>query len=216
MFTGLVKETGALVNMVKGNVRGQLTFSAKQVLKDVQVGDSIAVNGVCLTVTSHTQGSFTVDVMPETLRYSNLGALRVGSPVNIEPALAAGERFGGHIVSGHIDTIARIIRLREEGNATWIYLDVDEAYHKYIIAKGSVAVDGTSLTVAQLTSEGFAVSIIPLTKDETTLLMKKPGDLVNIECDVVGKYVESLLKPRTQIEKSNKINIQFLQENGFV
>lgn len=213
MFTGIIEEIGVVEGIERSGPAAQLTVRASAVLGDVRNGDSISTNGVCLTVVRFTKDTFTADVMPETLRYSNLGALKKGSLVNLERAMSVGSRFGGHIVSGHIDGVGVIRALRQEGNATWMTVEPPEALLRYIIQKGSIAMDGTSLTVAQLEGAAFSVSIIPVTKDETILLKKRVGDEVNLECDLVGKYVERLLQFAP--EKKSSMTMDFLKENGF-
>ena len=176
-----------------GSKDGVLRIAAKRVLGDVRLGDSIAVNGVCLTVTDFDGGSFTADVMPETLRRSNLGMLRAGSPVNLERALVADGRFGGHIVSGHIDGMGTIASVRQEANAVWYEIEAAPSLLRLVVEKGSVALDGISLTVASVSDASFTVSVIPHTREQTTLASKGVGDKVNMENDVIGKYVERLL-----------------------
>lgn len=222
MFTGIIEEVGTIRSVVKGSKSAVLTVEASRVLEGSRVGDSIAVNGVCLTVTTMTARQFTADVMAETLRRSSLGGLLRGSKVNLERAMAADGRFGGHIVSGHIDGTGTVLSLTPEDNAVWIRIQAERGVLKYIVEKGSVAIDGISLTVADVTETDFAVSIIPHTAAETTLLSKVAGDIVNLENDVIGKYVDKLL--RFQMDESaagqmksdsSKITMQFLQENGF-
>ena len=202
-----------------------ITIMAYKVLKGIKIGDSIAVNGVCLTVTSISGNKFTADVMAETIRRSSLGTLKHGSKVNLERAMAADGRFGGHIVSGHIDGTGTICSLEREDNAVWVEIETPDKLLKYIVEKGSIAIDGISLTVASLTDDSFSVSVIPHTGEETTLLAKKPGDIVNLENDIVGKYVERLMNFNTSQKspfdnkaatstKSN-ITMDFLTENGF-
>ncbi|SCZ77371.1 riboflavin synthase [Acidaminobacter hydrogenoformans] len=221
MFTGIIEEIGIVERIEHAGPAAQLTVRAARVLEDVKNGDSICTNGVCLTVVRFTKESFTADVMPETLRYSNLGGLKQGSPVNLERAMSAQGRFGGHMVSGHIDGVGVIRSLRQEGNATWMTVSPPAALMRYVIQKGSIAMDGTSLTVAQLEESAFSVSIIPVTKDETILLKKRVGDQVNLECDLVGKYVERLLQfgpvgaGDSASEKHGSLNMDFLKENGF-
>lgn len=215
MFTGLIEEIGVLNAIVKGAKSARLTIGANKVLKGIKHGDSISTNGVCLTVVSFSDKSFTVDVMPETMRRSNLGSLMPGSRVNLERALRLGDRLGGHMVSGHIDGVGQIKAIEEEDNATWVTIEADQKLLKYIIEKGSIAVDGTSLTVAYADKEIFKVSIIPLTRDETTLLSKKIGEEVNLECDMVGKYIERLAMFCSDSNIQSKIDMDFLRENGF-
>ncbi len=193
MFTGIIEETGTVRSVTTSGVSGAICIQASKVLEGTVLGDSIAVNGVCLTVTGKTEKTFTADVMAETLRRTNLGTLDNGSPVNLERAMAADGRFGGHIVSGHIDGTGKISQLKKEGNAVWVYITADSAILNLIVEKGSIAIDGISLTVAYVDSEKFAVSVIPHTGKETTLLGKKPGDAVNLENDVLGKYVQKML-----------------------
>jgi riboflavin synthase len=216
VFTGLVEEIGVLKAIGKGAKSAQLTIGADKVLQDIKLGDSISTNGVCLTVVAFSNNSFTVDVMPETMRRSNLKDLKPGSKINLERALRLGDRLGGHIVSGHIDGIGLIRTIEAEDNATWVTIEAGVAIMKYVIEKGSIAIDGTSLTVARVGKEDFKVSIIPLTRDETTLLSKKIGEEVNLECDMVGKYIERLTMFNKDNNKNGEINLDFLKENGFV
>jgi riboflavin synthase len=216
VFTGLVEEIGVLKAIGKGAKSAQLTIGADKVLQDIKLGDSISTNGVCLTVITFSNNSFTVDVMPETMRRSNLKDLKPGSKINLERALRLGDRLGGHIVSGHIDGTGLIRTIEAEDNATWVTIEAGAAIMKYVIEKGSVAIDGTSLTVARVGKEDFKVSIIPLTRDETTLLSKKIGEEVNLECDMVGKYIERLTMFNKDNNKNSEINLDFLKENGFV
>ncbi|MDF2531352.1 MAG: riboflavin synthase, alpha subunit, partial [Clostridia bacterium] len=214
MFTGLIEEIGMIQSITKGVKSAQLTISADKVLQDMKLGDSVSTNGVCLTVIHFSNKSFVVDVMPETMRRSNLNNLKPGSKVNLERALKLGDRLGGHIVSGHIDGIGRISAIEEEDNATWVTIMSESEIMKYIIEKGSIAIDGTSLTVAYVDRESFKVSIIPLTRDETTLLSKKIGDEVNLECDMVGKYIERLTMFHNDNHHGSTMDMNFLRENG--
>lgn len=216
MFTGLVEEIGKINSISKGAKSAQISISAKKVLEHVQMGDSIAANGVCLTVTGYTSTQFTVDVMGETMRRSNLALLKVGDEVNLERALRVGDRLGGHIVSGHIDGKGTIINFTPEENAVWCRIHASLKILKYIIHKGSIAIDGVSLTVASVDDTQFEVSIIPHTKQVTTLLRKKPGDIVNLECDMIGKYVEKLVSFSNKKEKNKDISLEFLSKNGFM
>ena len=193
MFTGIVEEVGQVQSIRREPANAVLTIAASKVLEDVHLGDSIAVCGVCLTVTSFTSNAFTADVMHETLNRSSLGALKPGSPVNLERAMPANGRFGGHIVSGHIDGTGRITRIRPDGNAVWYTISATPSLLRYIVEKGSIAIDGISLTVAQVTGRDFSVSIIPHTQGQTTLSARRFGDTVNLETDCIGKYVEKLL-----------------------
>lgn len=193
MFTGIVEEIGTIHSVVMGAKSAVLTIEAKTVLEGTKIGDSIAVNGVCLTVTGLQGKGFSADVMAETLRRSSLGGLHRGSQVNLERAMAADGRFGGHMVAGHIDGTGTILSRKREDNAVWVEVGTTAQILHYIIEKGSIAIDGISLTVAKLTGQSFSVSVIPHTGQETTLLQKKTGDVVNLENDLVGKYVERLL-----------------------
>lgn len=225
IFTGIVEETGKIESVANGNKSAIITIIADKVLKGTKIGDSIAVNGVCLTVTSISGNKFTADVMAETIRRSSLGTLKHGSKVNLERAMAADGRFGGHIVSGHIDGTGTICSLEREDNAVWVEIETPDKLLKYIVEKGSIAIDGISLTVAKLTDDSFSVSVIPHTGEETTLLAKKPGDIVNLENDIVGKYVERLMNfntsqkspfdNKTATSTKSNITMDFLTENGF-
>lgn len=213
MFTGIVEEVGSVKQVISGSNSGEIRIAASKVLEGTKIGDSIAVNGVCLTVTSMDNGGFSADVMPETLRRTNLGYLKSGSPVDLERAMAADGRFGGHIVSGHIDGVGTILEMKQEENAVWVRIGAASQIIGLIIEKGSITIDGISLTVAKLGEKDFQVSIIPHTASETILLKKKPGDIVNLENDILGKYVKRLLginKP-----KESKLTMEFLAENGF-
>ena len=213
MFTGIIEEIGTVRRIERGARGARLTIGAETVLEGTKIGDSIATNGVCLTVTGMTADSFAADVMAETLRRSGLGALQSGSPVNLERAMPADGRFGGHIVSGHIDGTGTVAALRREDNAVWVTVHAAPALLRYIVEKGSIAIDGVSLTVAAVDTDGFSVSIIPHTGAQTILPGKKPGDTVNLECDVIGKYVEKLLGPHQ--EEPGGITMEFLAQNGF-
>jgi riboflavin synthase len=209
-----VEEIGKIKNISMGSRSAEITIEAKRILDDVKLGDSISTNGVCLTVTSFDKTTFTVDAMPETMKVTNLGELRIGSRVNLERALRLGDRLGGHIVSGHIDGTGELESFRKDDIATLVTISAAPEIMKYIIKKGSIAIDGTSLTVYDLDRRSFSVSIIPHTKDETTLLDKKPGDIVNLECDLVGKYIESFSNFNKK-EKS-QITEDYLREKGFL
>lgn len=215
MFTGLVEEIGRVELVKKGADSASITIKAHKVLEGVKLGDSICTNGVCLTVVSFDRGRFSVDVMAETMRRSNLKTLAPGDEVNLERALCVGDRLGGHIVSGHIDGTGTIKNLEQEDNAVWITILTSSEMLKYIIEKGSIAIDGVSLTVAYVDDCVFKVSIIPHTRDVTTLLRKKIGDEVNLECDMIGKYIEKLLGARDSAPSKKDIDFNFLKENGF-
>lgn len=214
MFTGLIEETGTVSRVKKGHKSARITIDATLVLEDIHLGDSIAVNGICLTVTDFTRGSFTVDVMPETMSRTNLSGLIVQSKVHLERAMKVGSRFGGHIVSGHIDGLGTIRSFTKEDNATRLTVEIDSKLRRYMIEKGSVAIDGVSLTITKVESQWFQVGIIPMTGQETLLLQKMVGDLVNIECDVIGKYVEQLCRLQDGIQKPTMTE-EYLRNNGF-
>ena len=212
VFTGIIEECGTVLDVLKNGVSGSVQIQASTVLEGTKTGDSIAVNGVCLTVTKLTKSSFTADVMAETFRRTNLGNLGKNSRVNLERAMAADGRFGGHIVSGHIDGTGVISRIKEEGNAVWIYISAPQSILNLIVEKGSVAVDGISLTVAAVSDKEFAVSVIPHTRENTALSGKKTGAVVNLENDIIGKYVQKLTgtaqineSSETQSERDKKI-----------
>lgn len=217
MFTGIVEEIGKIQGIKNGEKSSKLTISASLVLDKTLVGDSICTNGVCLTVTRMNSSSFEADVMAETLRRSNLGDLNIGNHVNLERALTLDRRLGGHMVSGHIDGVGEIISREKEDNAIWITIKASPQILRYVIEKGSIAIDGISLTVAYVDEQVFKVSIIPHTGTNTTLLDKLQGETVNLECDLIGKYVEKLLgleKPNNVSD--NRINENFLKANGFI
>ena len=223
MFTGIIEEIGEISGVKRGHVSSRLAIRGKKIFRDLKLGDSVAVNGVCLTATSISGDIFEADVMAETLRRTNLGGFSNGTRVNLERAMAAGGRFGGHIVSGHIDGTGRVSSLVREENAVWVRIDAEDKILRYIIEKGSIAIDGISLTVAETGPGYFKVSIIPHTGEETTLLRRRPGDIVNLENDVVGKYVERLLNFSAgngeafgQKAKAGGIDLNLLSENGFL
>ena len=215
MFTGIVEEIGKIQNVKKNIKSSVLTIEGNKIFEDIHIGDSISVNGVCLTVTTFSNNAFTADVMNETISRSSLGQLRNGSYVNLERAMPANGRFGGHIISGHIDGVGKIIKIEKDDNAIWYTISVERNLMKYIVEKGSIAVDGISLTIEKVTVNDFSISIIPHTSQETILSHRSVGDIVNIENDVIGKYVEKLITfERNKKDKSN-ITMDFLINNGF-
>lgn len=217
MFTGIIEEIGKIKNIKHGEKSSVLTIAAKKVLENTQLGDSIAVNGICLTVTSMGADYFTADVMAETIRCTNLGTQTTGSAVNLERALMPASRMGGHIVSGHIDGTGTITSYEKDDNATWVTINTDDSILKYIVEKGSIAIDGISLTVAYVDSSCFKVSIIPHTSQQTTLLTKGSGNTVNLECDVIAKYVEKLMDHDKSKENNvDEINTEMLIKYGFM
>jgi riboflavin synthase len=216
MFTGIVEEIGTIEDIVRGSKSIKLFISCSRIMDDVIIGDSIAVNGICLTVTDMGGSWFTADVMPETMRKTALEKLNISSRVNLERAMRLSDRLGGHIVTGHIDGTGIVASRIEEEKAIWLTIEAHDDILKYIVMKGSVALDGTSLTVAHVDKSCFKVSLIPLTVCTTILGTKKAGDQLNIECDVIGKYVEKLLNGNTQESKPKKdISLEFLRSNGF-
>ncbi|MBE6862452.1 MAG: riboflavin synthase [Ruminococcus sp.] len=214
MFTGIVEEVGTVKAVQKGS-SSFIKIQAYRIFEDMHLGDSIAVNGVCLTVTDFGGNVFTADVMNETLSRSSLGTLKSGSHVNLERAMAANGRFGGHIVSGHIDGTGTISKIKNDGIAVWYTISTSPEIMRYIVEKGSIAIDGISLTVAKVTESTFSVSIIPHTAQQTILSEKKTGDVVNLENDIVGKYVEKLISPVSDNKKQSPISREFLLKHGF-
>lgn len=216
MFTGIVEEIGTIKAMKPQKNAMELTISTKQLLSDVKLGDSIAVNGICLTVTSYTDTTFCVDVMNETLKRTSLSHLSCGSSVNLERAMSVQSRFGGHIVSGHIDGTGTITHIETDGIATLYTINSPSQITRYIVEKGSIAIDGISLTVVSVTEQSFSISVLPHTKAHTILHTKRNGDLVNLEVDLVGKYIEKLLLPYQDTQKvSSNITKEFLLKYGF-
>ncbi len=213
MFTGIVEEIGTVATIQRGQYSAVLKVHAQTVLEDTKIGDSIAVNGVCLTVTNLFTNSFTADVMHETLDRSSLACLSRGSHVNLERAMPANGRFGGHIVAGHVDDVGRITQIRRDDTAIWYTVEAKEEVLRYIVEKGSVALDGISLTVAAVTRRDFSISAIPHTVRQTVLQERREGDIVNVETDVIGKYIEKLTA-RTP-ERRREITKEYLLENGF-
>ena len=193
MFTGIIEEVGVIRGMSMSGHSGEISIKAGKVLEGTKIGDSIAVNGICLTVTSLRPDGFTADVMPETVSRSSLGGASAGDRVNLERAMAADGRFGGHIVSGHIDGTGTIREMKRDENAVWVRIGAGPQILRYIVEKGSITIDGISLTVAAVTEKDFSVSIIPHTGSETTLLTRQAGDKVNLETDIIAKYTEKLL-----------------------
>lgn len=215
MFTGIIEEVGTILAVKASQQAMQLTVGAQRILHDVQLGDSIAVNGVCLTVTSFTPSSFTVDVMPESIKATSLDGLAPQMRVNLERAMAANGRFGGHFVSGHVDGIGTIISRKREANALYVQIAVDESLLHYMIPRGSVAVDGTSLTIFALDDKSFTISLIPHTADESVVGTKAKGAIVNIECDMMAKYIEKFTTAR-QPKAPSRLTASFLQEHGYL
>lgn len=216
MFTGIVEEIGVVNGIKKGIHSSRIIINANKILNGTEIGDSICTNGVCLTVTDINYKTFEADIMAETLRRSNLANLKIGSKVNLERALTLEKRIGGHLVSGHIDGVGTIKKKEKEDNAIWITVSTDKKILRYIIKKGSIAIDGISLTVAYVGDNDFKVSIIPHTGEETILLNKDAKDTVNLECDQISKYIEKFMKLKNKEASNDSITKEFLCENGFI
>ena len=215
MFTGIVEEVGTVRQIRRGRVSAVLTIEANRILEDIHIGDSICVNGVCLTVVTFDQSGFSADVMHETLDRSSLASLAPGAHVNLERAMAADGRFGGHIVAGHIDGTARVLTVEKDDNAIRYTFSAEEALLRYIVDKGSVAIDGISLTVVYAKPDRFQVSVIPHTASVTVLGEKRAGDVVNVENDIIGKYVERLMNGAPAAGAQSNITRAFLTEHGY-
>jgi riboflavin synthase len=212
MFTGIIEDIGTVSSLNSSGNSMVLTIFSAKIVEDIKIGDSISVNGVCLTVTTFTSETFTLDVMPETMKDTSLRMLKPGSPVNLERAMSANGRFGGHFVSGHIDGTGTIIKKESKENAVYYVIKLDGSLAKYCIPKGSIAIDGTSLTIFGIQDHMLTVSLIPLTHQETVLGRKNTGDIVNIENDMIGKYIIH------QVESKNpkkEMTLDFLTDNGF-
>ncbi|MGP4059238.1 riboflavin synthase [Halobacillus sp. H74] len=215
MFTGIVEEIGTLKSVKSKTESLEITVTAEEILTDAKLGDSISINGVCLTVTDFTERTVSFDVMPETYRATNIHELKQGSPVNLERAMGAGGRFGGHLVSGHIDGTGTIVSKNPESNAVYYEIALPDELIHYFVYKGSIAVDGTSLTVFGVEDDKVTISLIPHTMEHTVLGGKGPGDHVNIECDMIGKYVAHFLGGQKNEEPKSALSKQFLSDNGF-
>ena len=215
MFTGIIEELGTVERVTRGRVSAILAIRAEHILSDLKIGDSVAVNGVCLTATGLTGHGFTADVMHETLDRSALAGLGPGSRVNLERAMAANGRFGGHIVAGHVDGVGTIAAIEQDDNAIWFTITAPAQVLRYVVEKGSIAIDGISLTVARVETDRFAVSVIPHTAAVTLLGQRRTGDRVNLESDLVGKYVERLLRPAPEEKGQSRLTMEFLTQHGF-
>jgi riboflavin synthase len=217
LFTGIIQEKGYFLRRFKGSGSYQLEIKADKVLNNIKKGDSIAVNGVCLTVVDFGQDYFRADVMPETLKATNLGDLKQSEAVNLEQSLKPDDFIGGHFVTGHVDSTAAVRSIKSEANAKIINLQVNEQLEKFIVDKGSVAINGVSLTVMEIKSGILKISLIPESWSQTNLSQLDPGDSVNIETDMLGKYVYKLLgNISNQKDEKSKISAEFLAENGFL
>ena len=215
MFTGIIEELGTVERVTRGRVSAVIAIRAEHILSDLKIGDSVAVNGVCLTATGLTGHGFTADVMHETLDRSALVGLGPGSRVNLERAMAANGRFGGHIVAGHVDGVGTIAAIEKDDNAIWFTITAPAQVLRYVVEKGSIAIDGISLTVARVETDRFAVSVIPHTAAVTLLGQRRTGDRVNLESDLVGKYVERLLRPAPEEKGQSRLTMEFLTQHGF-
>ncbi len=217
MFTGIIEELGTVISLKRGSQSAVLTMQGKKIFDDLALGDSVAVNGVCLTVKSINRNIFQADVMNETFHRSSLGELKRGAKVNLERAMAANGRFGGHMVAGHVDAVGEITDICQDDNAIWFTIYVPQSVMKYCIEKGSIALDGISLTIAEITGDTISVSMIPHTIENTNFGLKKPGDVVNLENDMVGKYIDKLLhfKEISSEKTSSKITMETLINAGF-
>ena len=215
MFTGLVEELGKVKSIARGAKSVRLTVAGNKVLADAKLGDSIAVNGTCLTVVAVSREWFTADVMPETVDRTVLAGLKPGDTVNLERTVSVGDRLGGHIVSGHIDGVGKILAREQNDNAVIVRIGAGPEVMRYIIRKGSIAIDGTSLTVVDYGADWFTVSLIPHTAARTTVGLKATGEPVNLEADIIGKYVEKLLGLNQADKPAEKITRGFLERHGF-
>ena len=215
MFTGIVEEVGKVIGMKHGLKSVNLTVSASLIFSDLGIGDSVSTNGVCLTVTHISGNTFTADVAHESLNRSTLGALKLQSSVNLERAMSACGRFGGHIVSGHIDGSGVIQAVKADDIAIWYTIATSSRIMAYIVEKGSITIDGLSLTVATVTDKTFSVSVIPHTASQTALRDRKVGDTVNLENDIVGKYIEKLMCPPQETASTTKLSMEKIAQYGF-
>lgn len=215
LFTGIVEEIGTIRKITKGAHSAVLSIEADKVLEHTRIGDSIAVNGICLTVTRLFSHCFSADVMHETLNRSSLSQLTAKASVNLERAMAAGGRFGGHIVTGHADGVGIIQKMQQDDTAVWFTIQAAPEILRCIVEKGSVTIDGISLTVASVRPDSFSVSVIPHTICQTNLHCRRCGDAVNLETDIIGKYVEKLCQPAGQQQKTKQITREFLSHYGF-
>ena len=217
MFTGIVEETGGITAMDKTLAGTRMTILASTIMGDLRIGDSVSVNGICLTVVARSEHDFSVDVSPETLSVTTLGQVGPGAPVNLERAMKLSERIGGHLVAGHVDGVGTVRSRHQEGNAIVFTIEAPPEVLRYCVVKGSVTVDGISLTINDVSERGFSVAIIPHTAKTTTLGLKQMKDVVNLEADLIGKYVERLLQERSVVPRSTPvIDKDYLQKRGLI
>ena len=219
MFTGIVEELGSVVSLKRGSKAAILTIKGEKIFEDLRLGDSVAVNGVCLTATHISGNTFQADVMNETFHRSSLENLKKGDVVNLERAMAANGRFGGHMVAGHVDDTGELLSIKQDDNAVWFTIKISPKIRKYCIEKGSIALDGISLTIAKLTKDTVSVSMIPHTIKNTNFGYKKPGDRINLENDMVGKYIDQLIHFTQEDEYKKKtsgtLTMEMLRNAGF-
>jgi len=218
MFTGIVEEMGVIQSVEKSPAGTRLTIMAAKVMRDLASGSSISINGACLTAVSRTDSGFSVDVTPETLAVTTLGTLTVGAPVNLERAMRVNERLGGHLVAGHVDGVGTIRTRRQDGNAIVLTIEAPKEVLRFCVHKGSIAVDGISMTINELTERSFSLAVIPHTAKDTTLGLKQVGDVLNLETDLIGKYVERLLQERGQLASQPPpvIDKDYLKRKGLL
>ncbi|MCM3637598.1 riboflavin synthase [Sporosarcina luteola] len=215
MFTGIVEEIGTVQAIKKGSSSMQLVIKCTHILSDVKKGDSISVNGVCLTVSDFSTTQFAADVMPETFMATTLYTLKSGNRVNLERAMSANGRFGGHFVTGHVDGIGEIVAVRTVENAIYMDIQLASEFQSHLVPKGSITVDGTSLTVFGISDQGFTISLIPVTQADSIVGYKRVGDLVNVECDILAKYLERIVS-RKKTEPSGGLTMDALARSGFL
>lgn len=217
MFTGIVEEMGAITSIEKTLAGTRLTILASAVMGDLKIGDSVSVNGTCLTVVTKGERSFVVEVSPETLSVTTLGVLTGGAPVNLERAMRLNERIGGHLVAGHVDGVGTIRSRHQEGNAICFTIEAPSDILRYCVTKGSITIDGVSLTINEVADHSFSIAIIPHTAKVTILGLKQVNDTVNLESDLIGKYVERLLQERSQLPKTTPvIDKDYLAKRGLI
>ena len=214
MFSGIVEVLGDVRSMASGDSGARIAIEAGALVEGVKLGDSIAINGACMTVVAFGNSIFEADISPESLRMTNLGDLKAGEKVNLEKALVLGDRLGGHMVTGHIDGMGKIRERKADGDSIWLTVEAPPDVMRYLVFKGSIAIDGISLTVATCDEDSFSIAIIPHTSEHTTLTAKRDGAVVNLEADLIGKYVEKLLLPHAQA-RAGGVSMDKLKEHGY-